>query len=257
MEIDIMRLAKLAKLSIPEDKVEEFRKKMEDIIRMVENLPDLDTEGSLVDPADTMELRKDEVKPSFPRDEMLRKFRNSPHPYNDYCDFLRIKYNLNVSAKEIIERRYAIAQYYLENVVDYKKDADTFVHKLSELGYVLAIASTTKRSNIDVYRHQNSNIISKADIDTYFKLVLTREDAVAMKPSPDIYLKCLDLLGADVEECIVLEDSLVGVEAAKAAGLTTVGVYDKYSDGDRYEISKLADFTVNEYSELIEMLEHL
>ena len=191
------------------------------------------------------------------RDEMLRKFRNSPHPYNDYCDFLRIKYNLNVSAKEIIERRYAIAQYYLENVVDYKKDADTFVHKLSELGYVLAIASTTKRSNIDVYRHQNSNIISKADIDTYFKLVLTREDAVAMKPSPDIYLKCLDLLGADVEECIVLEDSLVGVEAAKAAGLTTVGVYDKYSDGDRYEISKLADFTVNEYSERIEMLEHL
>ncbi len=76
MEIDIMRLAKLAKLSIPEDKVEEFRKKMEDIIRMVENLPDLDTEGSLVDPADTMELRKDEVKPSFPRNEMLR---NAPY----------------------------------------------------------------------------------------------------------------------------------------------------------------------------------
>ena len=32
MEIDIMRLAKLAKLSIPEEKVEEFRKKMEDIM---------------------------------------------------------------------------------------------------------------------------------------------------------------------------------------------------------------------------------
>ena len=76
MEIDIMRLAKLAKLSIPEDKVEEFRKKMEDIIRMVENLPDIDTEGSLVDPTDTMELRKDEVQPSFPRNEMLR---NAPY----------------------------------------------------------------------------------------------------------------------------------------------------------------------------------
>ena len=76
MEIDIMRLAKLAKLSIPEDKVDEFRKKMEDIIQMVENLPDLDTEGSLVDPTDTMELRKDEVQPSFPRDEMLQ---NAPY----------------------------------------------------------------------------------------------------------------------------------------------------------------------------------
>ena len=76
MEIDIMRLAKLAKLSIPEDKVEEFRKKMEDIIQMVENLPDLDTQGSLVDPTNTMELRKDEVQPSFPRDEMLQ---NAPY----------------------------------------------------------------------------------------------------------------------------------------------------------------------------------
>ncbi len=76
MEIDIMRLAKLAKLSIPEDKVEEFRTKMESIIQMVENLPDLDTEGSLVDPTDTMELRKDEVQPSFPRNEMLQ---NAPY----------------------------------------------------------------------------------------------------------------------------------------------------------------------------------
>ena len=76
MEIDIMRLAKLAKLSIPEDKVEEFRKKMEDIIQMVENLPDLDTQGSLVGPTNTMELRKDEVQPSFPRNEMLQ---NAPY----------------------------------------------------------------------------------------------------------------------------------------------------------------------------------
>ncbi len=77
MEIDIMRLAKLAKLSIPEDKVEEFRTKMEDIIQMVENLPDdLDTQGSLVDPSNTMELRKDQVQPSFPRNEMLQ---NAPY----------------------------------------------------------------------------------------------------------------------------------------------------------------------------------
>ena len=76
MEIDIMRLAKLAKLSIPEEKVEEFRDKMENIIQMVENLPDLDTQGSLVDPTNTMELRKDEVQPSFPRNEMLQ---NAPY----------------------------------------------------------------------------------------------------------------------------------------------------------------------------------
>ena len=50
---------------------------MEGIIEMVENLPDLNTEGALVDPSDTMQLRKDEVQPSFPRDEMLKNAPNT------------------------------------------------------------------------------------------------------------------------------------------------------------------------------------
>ena len=77
MEIDIKHIAKLARLSIPEEKVEKFQKEMEGIIEMVENLPDLNTEGALVDPRDTMQLRKDEVQPSFPRDEMLKNAPNT------------------------------------------------------------------------------------------------------------------------------------------------------------------------------------
>lgn len=77
MEIDIKHIAKLARLSIPEEKVEKFQKEMEGIIEMVENLPDLNTEGALVDPSDTMQLRKDVVQPSFPRDEMLKNAPNT------------------------------------------------------------------------------------------------------------------------------------------------------------------------------------
>ena len=72
MEIDIKRIAKLARLSIPDEKVEKFQKEMEGIIEMVENLPDLDTKGTLVDPSNTMQLREDVVKPSYSRDEMLK-----------------------------------------------------------------------------------------------------------------------------------------------------------------------------------------
>ena len=71
MEIDIKHIAKLAKLSIPDDKVDKFQKEMSGIIDMVEQLPDISLDGALLDPEDTMELREDEVKPSSPRDEML------------------------------------------------------------------------------------------------------------------------------------------------------------------------------------------
>ncbi len=77
MEIDIKRIAKLAKLSIPDDKVEKFQKEMQNIINMVENLPQLDTDGALVDRTDTMQLRKDEIQPSFPREDMLKNAPNT------------------------------------------------------------------------------------------------------------------------------------------------------------------------------------
>ena len=72
MEIDIKHIAKLARLSIPEEKIAKFQGEMENIIDMVEKLPDIDTSGALVDPTNTMQLRPDKVQPSFPRDEMLK-----------------------------------------------------------------------------------------------------------------------------------------------------------------------------------------
>lgn len=72
MEIDVRHIAKLAKLRIPEDKIAQFEHELSDIVGMVEKLPALTGDANLLDPANTMELRKDEIKPSYPRDEMLK-----------------------------------------------------------------------------------------------------------------------------------------------------------------------------------------
>ncbi|MEG1782895.1 MAG: Asp-tRNA(Asn)/Glu-tRNA(Gln) amidotransferase subunit GatC [Oscillospiraceae bacterium] len=77
MEIDIKHIAKLARLSIPEEKVAKFQHEMEGIIEMVENLPELPAGGALVDESNTMELRKDEVVPSYSREEILRNAPNT------------------------------------------------------------------------------------------------------------------------------------------------------------------------------------
>ena len=71
MEINIKHIAKLARLSIPEEKVGKFETEMTDIIKMVEKLPELPAGGALVDESNTMELRKDEILPSSPRADML------------------------------------------------------------------------------------------------------------------------------------------------------------------------------------------
>jgi len=72
MNIDIQHIAKLSRLSIEEDKLEKFQRDMETIVAMVERLPAVENQTLAVDPADRMELRKDEVRPSLRREVVLQ-----------------------------------------------------------------------------------------------------------------------------------------------------------------------------------------
>ena len=67
----------------------------------------------------------------------------------------------------------------------------------------------------------------------------------------------MQAFNAKAEECIVFEDSLVGIKAAKNAGLKTVAIYDKYSNNDIEEIKQQADFFINNYAELLSIIENL
>ena len=71
MEIDIKHIAKLARLRIEDNEIEEVQKKMLSILEMVENLPELSGKNIGLDRSNPMELRKDEVKPSMKRDLIL------------------------------------------------------------------------------------------------------------------------------------------------------------------------------------------
>lgn len=73
MEIDVRHIAKLAMLKIPEEQVEAFEKELSGIVAMVENLPEIPSAATLLEPGNVMELREDAVVPSYPRDEMLQK----------------------------------------------------------------------------------------------------------------------------------------------------------------------------------------
>lgn len=185
------------------------------------------------------------------RDAFLRDNRRTAEPYRAYCAYLKERYRSDKTPDEIYALRYDIAADYLENRVDYKPGADIFIRRLKAAGHTLAIVSTTARANMDVYRTRNRNIIRKANIDDYFSLLYTREDAAALKPDPEIYLRAMAALDASAADCLVFEDSLAGVEAAKRAGLTVVAVYDRYSDNDRAAIERLADWRIGGYDELI------
>jgi HAD superfamily hydrolase (TIGR01509 family) len=63
-----------------------------------------------------------------------------------------------------------------------------------------------------------------AGIYDHFDAVVSAEDVERPKPAPDVYLAAAAELGAEPEACVGLEDSETGVAAARAAGMTVVGV---------------------------------
>ena len=195
-----------------------------------------------------------EIEIQKQRDNKLREFSKSENPYIDYCNFLSSKYDSGLTGEETLKKRYDFAQNYLKNEIDYKEDVPELLKLLKDKNYKLVIASTTRRKNMDIYCNENTNIISKANINDYFSLVYTREDAKEIKPNPEIYSRILNELKVRKEQCLIFEDSLIGIEAANNAGIEAVAMYDKYSDMEREEIEKKATYSFNNYREVIQTL---
>lgn len=79
----------------------------------------------------------------------------------------------------------------------------------------VAIASSAHR---DVIRAA----LDATGLSSVFREVVSSDEVEHGKPAPDVYLETAGRLGAVPETCLVVEDSLNGVKAAKAAGMTVV-----------------------------------
>ncbi len=84
-------------------------------------------------------------------------------------------------------------------------------------GIPMAVASAAMTKNVDF-------LISTLGLRDYFHEMLSADDISHPKPDPEIYLKAAGKLGVDPAMCAVIEDSFVGIEAAKLAGMKCLAV---------------------------------
>lgn len=85
------------------------------------------------------------------------------------------------------------------------------MQKLQQEGYKMALCSNSIRKTVDLF-------VSKAGLDGYMEFMLSNEDVKNKKPHPDIYIKAINDLGFKPQECLVVEDNINGIKAAKASG---------------------------------------
>lgn len=95
-------------------------------------------------------------------------------------------------------------------------------------GLSIAIATTTSPQNVE----RLCQCCFGAGARDVFDVVAAGDDVHFKKPAPDIYLLALARLGHPPDECLAIEDSENGVEAAKGAGLSVVVAPSYYTDQD-------------------------
>ncbi len=84
-------------------------------------------------------------------------------------------------------------------------------------GMKIAIASSSALSLINV-------VIDKLQVRKYFSIIMSAENLQHGKPHPEIFLKTAELLHTTPTNCLVLEDSIAGVIAGKAAQMKVIAV---------------------------------
>jgi HAD superfamily hydrolase (TIGR01509 family) len=73
-------------------------------------------------------------------------------------------------------------------------------------------------------RHLVQTVLRHFDLLPYFDAVVTGECVARAKPAPDIFLEAARQLAVQPRGCVVLEDSLAGVHAARAAGMQVIAI---------------------------------
>ncbi|MBQ4674216.1 HAD family hydrolase [Aeromonas dhakensis] len=75
-------------------------------------------------------------------------------------------------------------------------------------------------------RNQAESILKSTGLDAYIQVVVSADDVINHKPHPDTFLQVAEQLGANPANCLVFEDTQVGLQAGRAAGMETVLVLE-------------------------------
>ncbi len=109
---------------------------------------------------------------------------------------------------------------------------------------ILGVVTSSRKEYFDI-------IMKKTHLRSFFDFVVNREDVQNIKPDPEPYLKALEISKQSPEECLALEDSYRGVQAAKAAGLTCYAISDELTRTQNFSIADRVLHSIREIPAIV------
>ncbi len=156
-------------------------------------------------------------------------------------ELLCSKWNFNFEEFRIIQKKYFYE--HLENA-PYFIDTVKFIKKLHHQNNVIALTTSAGIEGTRI-------ILEKVGIADMFRVIVAKEDCTKFKPDPEPYLITAKKLRVSPEDCLVIEDSEIGIKAAKSANMYCVAIPNKHTKNQDFS---LADEIVSSTKDLEEIL---
>ncbi|OLS34868.1 beta-phosphoglucomutase [Bacillus sp. MRMR6] len=110
---------------------------------------------------------------------------------------------------------------------------------LRSRGFKLAIGSSSKNAKY---------ILHQIGLGTFFDAISDGNNIKNSKPDPEVFLKAAEYLNEQPQRCLIVEDAVAGLEAAKAGGMDSCAIGDAISSGK-------ATYNLNLFKDLIKIIE--
>lgn len=137
--------------------------------------------------------------------------------------------------------------------VPLKPGVEEFLKYCKENKISMGIATSNSRELVD-------SVVKAHSLEDSIQVIVTSCEVAKGKPAPDVYLEVAKQLNTLPEHCLVFEDVPMGILAGKNAGMKVCAVEDAFSEEQREEKRRLADYYISSYEEVLqhtyEVLEH-
>src|SRR6266487_3224686 len=149
--------------------------------------------------------------------------------YRLAVEFYKKTFGLSAPTEELMRRRGEIAADFFTKRVGLFPSTRAVLTELRQMNLHLAVATSSVGAS-------SRPILDRHRLTAFFEVIVTGEEIERCNPSPDIYLSAAEKLGVTADACLVIEDALSGIAAAKAAKMRVAAIPDtRFVDAREYE----------------------
>ena len=154
--------------------------------------------------------------------------------------YFKQRFGLDDSVESIMDEWTYMVERHYSSDVKLKAGAYDLLQSIRQSEVKIGLATSNSL-------HLAQTVLQANGILSWFSALSTGDMHLRGKPYPDIFLNCAGLLEVEPETCIAVEDTLTGVQAAKAAGMRTFAIFDEDSLPFWAQIKEVADLAFEDY----------